>query len=117
MNYGQHVKAYLVNNVAPAEPTAESHPELYAKIQETPMSATELAGLGRSEWFSKGGNGYFRQQATKPQTIGYQAGSGQCTSAVRTAPDKQAPADSAGRNSPLPSQRASPNSRIKYKHL
>jgi pimeloyl-ACP methyl ester carboxylesterase len=69
--YPQHIKAYLLNNAAPAQPTAETHPDLYAKIKETPLSVTELAGLARSEWFSKSGDGYIRQQATRPQTIGY----------------------------------------------
>lgn len=72
LNYeSKHVKAHHVNNVAPAEPTATAHPALYAKVQATPLSDSEKAGLGRSEWFSKEGNGYYRQQATKPQTVGY----------------------------------------------
>ncbi|OCL04140.1 alpha/beta-hydrolase [Glonium stellatum] len=72
LNYGtEHVKAHHVNTVAPAEPSATAHPVLYAKAQTTPLSDTEKAGLGRSEWFSKEGNGYYRKQATKPQTVGY----------------------------------------------
>ncbi|KAL9099198.1 MAG: hypothetical protein Q9187_009532, partial [Circinaria calcarea] len=72
LNYGpEHVKAHHVNNVAPAEPTAAANPALYAKVQTTPLSDTEKAGFGRCEWFSKEGNGYYRQQATKPQTVGY----------------------------------------------
>lgn len=30
-----------------------------------------MAGLARSGWFNQEGNGYYRQQSTKPQTIGY----------------------------------------------
>lgn len=72
LNYGsKHVKAHHVNSVAPAEPSADSHPELHAKIQDSQLSSTELAGLGRTEWFSKEGNGYYKKQATKPQTVGY----------------------------------------------
>lgn len=70
--YGpKHCKAYHLNNALPAEPTAESHRELHARVQATPLSQSELAGLGRSAWFSKEGAGYSEQQSTKPQTIGY----------------------------------------------
>lgn len=72
LKYGpKHCKAHHVSNAAPAEPTEASHPELYAKAQATPLSDSEIAGLVRSEWFDKEGNGYYRQQATKPRTIGY----------------------------------------------
>jgi len=70
--YGpKHCQAYHVNSAIPAEPTAASHPELYAKIQSTPLTSTELAGLGRTAQFFKKGDGYFKQLSTKPQTIGY----------------------------------------------
>jgi len=70
--YGpQKCKAHHINNAGPAEPTEESNPELYAKVKATPLDAAEIAGLGRTEWFGKEGNGYYRQQSTKPQTIGY----------------------------------------------
>lgn len=55
----------------PAEINATLHPELYAKSQTTPLTGLEIAGLQRSEVFQKEGDGYFRQQSTKPQTIGY----------------------------------------------
>ena len=72
INYGpEHVKAHHVSSIAPAEPSATAHPELHAKVQTTPLSDTEQAGLARSQWFSKEGNGYYRKQATKPQTVGY----------------------------------------------
>jgi hypothetical protein len=72
LKYGsKHCKAYHINSTAPVEPTAISHPELYAKVQATPLSDTEIAGLERTEWFSKEGNGFYRAQSTKPQTIGY----------------------------------------------
>lgn len=66
-----YCKAHYITNAAPAEPTAESHPALYAKVQATPLSDAEKAGLGRAAWFGQEGNGYYRQQATKPQTISY----------------------------------------------
>ena len=72
LHYGpKHVKAHHITNVAPAEPSADSHPELHAKVQASQLSSTELAGLGRTEWFSKEGNGYYKKQGTKPQTVGY----------------------------------------------
>lgn len=72
LRYGRkHCKAYHVNNAIPAEPTATSHPELYAKVKATPLSGADISGLARTEWFFKEGNGYIREQTTKPQTIGY----------------------------------------------
>ena len=65
------VKAHHLNNTAPAEPTADSHADLHARIQRTPLSAAELAGLNRTQWFSQEGNGYLRKQSTRPQTVGY----------------------------------------------
>ena len=71
LRYPEHVKAHHINNAAPAEPTIESHPELHAKLASSDLSPSELKGLSRTEWFSKEGNGYYRKQATKPQTVGY----------------------------------------------
>ena len=72
INYGTpHVKAQHLSNVAPAEPTAEKHADLYAKCQSTPLSEGELVGLGRTEHFGKEGNGYYKKQSTKPQTVSY----------------------------------------------
>lgn len=34
-------------------------------------TAREKAGLARTEWFQKYGQGYFALQTTKPQTLGY----------------------------------------------
>jgi hypothetical protein len=72
LKYGsKHVKAHHLNNIAPAQPTEAEHPELFAKVQSTALSDSEVAGLALSEQFNKEGNGYFRQQATKPQTTGF----------------------------------------------
>jgi pimeloyl-ACP methyl ester carboxylesterase len=71
LKYPKHVKAHHISNAAPAKPTADSHPELHAKVENTQLSASELEGLGRTEYFSKEGNGYYKKQATKPQTVGY----------------------------------------------
>jgi hypothetical protein len=72
MKYGpKHCKAYHLNNAAPAEPTTTSHPELYAKMQATPLSQTDLAGLARTKEFSTHGNAYYLLQSTRPQTLAY----------------------------------------------
>lgn len=72
LKYGpKYCKAQYITTAAPAEPTAISHPELYAKVKDTPLSDGELAGLERTQQFGTEGNGYYRQQTTKPQTIGY----------------------------------------------
>lgn len=70
--YGpQNCKAYHTNSSVPAEPTAESHPEIHAKLQVTPLSEFEVAGLAHTGNFFKEGNGYYQQLSTRPQTIGY----------------------------------------------
>ncbi|KAH7136102.1 Alpha/Beta hydrolase protein [Dendryphion nanum] len=72
LNYGlKYVKAHHLNGVAPAEPTVEAHSDLHTKMQQTPLDDGELAGLARCAWLEKEGNGYFRKQATKPQTAAY----------------------------------------------
>lgn len=70
--YGpKNCKAFHTNSAVPAEPTVESHPELYAKVQATQLSDFDKAGLERTAYFSQEGQGYYKQQSTKPQTIGY----------------------------------------------
>lgn len=69
--YQSHVKAHHVNSIAPAEPTKELHPKLFEKAQDTPLTLSEQAGLQRTMKFNAEGNGYMRQQATKPTTTGY----------------------------------------------
>ncbi|MCJ1389521.1 hypothetical protein MMC18_002378 [Xylographa bjoerkii] len=72
LKYGsKHCKAYHINSAVPSQPTATSHPDIFAKANATLLSETEIAGIKRAELFSKEGNGYYREQATKPQTIGY----------------------------------------------
>ena len=70
--YGpKHCKAYHVNSAMPAEPTATTYPELHAKVKATALTESEIAGLGRTQSFSTEGNGYLREQSTRPHTIGY----------------------------------------------
>jgi hypothetical protein len=53
------------------EPTPEEFPALYAKMKATPLTDAEKAGIERGKRFQEEGSGYFKLQATKPQTIGY----------------------------------------------
>jgi len=72
INYGpKYCKAHHLNSAAPAEPTAELHPQLFERVQNTPLTDSEIAGLQQAQRFGTEGNGYFRIQATKPQTISY----------------------------------------------
>ncbi|PYH92495.1 alpha/beta-hydrolase [Aspergillus ellipticus CBS 707.79] len=67
----RHCKALHTNSAVPAERTAESHPELHAKVQTTPLSDSEIQSLGRAANMSKEGMGYYRLLSTRPQNIGY----------------------------------------------
>lgn len=72
LKYGStHCKAHHINNAAPAEPTLASHPALYAKLQSTPLTPTELAGLERTAWFATESKAFYALQSTKPQTLAY----------------------------------------------
>ena len=53
------------------EPSPTTHPEVYAKWKATELTDAEKVGLARTEWFRKEGRGYFEEQSTRPQTIGY----------------------------------------------
>lgn len=64
-------KAYHTNTPAPAQPDPETHPKLYARMLSTPPSEIEQRDLSRLVLFSKEGLGYYKQQSTKPQTLGY----------------------------------------------
>ena len=37
----------------------------------TPYTSAEKAGLARTAWFRAEGSGYFAEQSTQPQTLGY----------------------------------------------
>ncbi|KAJ9668851.1 hypothetical protein H2201_001097 [Coniosporium apollinis] len=69
--YPSHCRASHINMATPSWPKPHTNPLLFAQFLVTPFSAAERAGLERSKWFEKEGMGYFKQQATKPQTIGY----------------------------------------------
>ncbi|CAL1713417.1 unnamed protein product [Somion occarium] len=69
---GKHAKAWhsnCVNNTGP--PSLKSTPWLYLKYLVTPFSEDDRKGFERSAWFQMKGTGYFQEQSTYPQTLGY----------------------------------------------
>lgn len=71
-NYGpSHCKAYHTNTPLPSEPNKDTHPQLHAQCQATPLTDAEKLGLARTGHFFTHGSGYTKQMSTKPLTIGY----------------------------------------------
>ncbi|KAJ6571809.1 Alpha/Beta hydrolase protein [Mycena capillaripes] len=58
---GKHSKAWHTNMLMGEEPEAT----------QEPLTDKEKAGLERISWFRRRGMGYFHQQSTQPQTLGY----------------------------------------------
>jgi len=48
-----------------------SEPELYQSDIEVPYNDFEKTVFRRAAWFEQQGDGYFKEQVTAPQTIGY----------------------------------------------
>jgi pimeloyl-ACP methyl ester carboxylesterase len=69
--YPSRCRAYHTNTPAPGQPDEKTHPELYAKIQATPLTDGERDGLARTGVFSTDGQGYYKQLSTRPQTMAY----------------------------------------------
>ncbi|KAI4111939.1 MAG: hypothetical protein LQ345_006665 [Seirophora villosa] len=69
--YPDHVRAAHINMVTARPPTFFSNPILYLQHTLSPYNARERRGAGRNTWFEREGSGYNREQATKPQTLGY----------------------------------------------
>ncbi|KAK0449328.1 Alpha/Beta hydrolase protein [Armillaria borealis] len=67
---GTHAKAWHTNFPLGAKPPI-SRLLLWLKDHLLPLTAVEKAGLERSKVFDATGRGYFHEQATQPQTIGY----------------------------------------------
>ncbi|KAG7085364.1 hypothetical protein E1B28_002927 [Marasmius oreades] len=62
-NYGgSHIQAFH-SNMPIARPPADVDPSNYSPV--------ELARLERAKWFQTKGRGYFIEQSTQPQTLGY----------------------------------------------
>ncbi|KAK7052889.1 hypothetical protein VNI00_004209 [Paramarasmius palmivorus] len=60
---GKHVKAWHTNSPFLSTPPEGADPSTYTE--------RDLKALERSKWFWEKGSGYFKEQATQPQTIGY----------------------------------------------
>ncbi|OSX57133.1 hypothetical protein POSPLADRAFT_1174607 [Postia placenta MAD-698-R-SB12] len=71
--YGhQSVKAFHTNFPNVREPPSLwTHPRQFFAHLITPYSAAERVGLERTQWFVAQGRGYFHEQSTQPQTLGY----------------------------------------------
>jgi hypothetical protein len=70
--YGpKHVKAWHSNAGYAMPPDIKKSPWEFVKHAITPYSKEEKGWLARTQWFQSEGNGYFKEQATQPQTIGY----------------------------------------------
>ncbi|KAF9012977.1 alpha/beta-hydrolase [Hymenopellis radicata] len=67
---GEHVKAWHTN-FPMGFPPPVTRPVAYLKHMVTPYTAAEKAGLQKSQEFDKQGRGYYMEQATQPQTLGY----------------------------------------------
>lgn len=69
--YPAHCKASHINYIQAEQPKFSTNPILAAQHAVTPYSAREREGLKRQAGFVEEGRGYFFEQATKPQTLGY----------------------------------------------
>lgn len=68
--YPTHVQASHVNFPYVSPPSYTS-PLLFLQFMTNPYSERDRAGIARMKWFEEEGSGYNKEQATKPQTIGY----------------------------------------------
>ncbi|KAJ3572435.1 hypothetical protein NP233_g3087 [Leucocoprinus birnbaumii] len=68
---GKHSKALHTNFPVAVPPHPWHRPGLYLRSLVTRLTPAEKAGLVRMEWFYKEGRGYFAEQSTQPQTLGY----------------------------------------------
>ncbi|KAK2465303.1 hypothetical protein APHAL10511_002657 [Amanita phalloides] len=68
---GKHAKGWHTNLPVISPPKPHTRPFLYLSHLFVKLTPTEKAGLERSEWFRQKGQGYYIQQSTQPQTLGY----------------------------------------------
>ncbi|KAI0075232.1 alpha/beta-hydrolase [Panus rudis PR-1116 ss-1] len=68
---GTHIKAWHTNAPASGPPQLTKAPLQFLKYLVTPLNQKEKEGLARNKKFRENGDGYFQEQCTKPQTIGY----------------------------------------------
>ncbi|KAF8869036.1 alpha/beta-hydrolase [Infundibulicybe gibba] len=67
---GTHVKAWHTNFPRVGPPKGFG-PLSYLSRLTSGYTLRDKAGLQRTEWFMKTGRGYFAEQSTRPQTLGY----------------------------------------------
>ncbi|KAG1772282.1 Alpha/Beta hydrolase protein [Suillus occidentalis] len=67
---GRYHKAWHTNMPVTEAPSWKS-PLFFLSCLLTPWSLEEKAGIERTTWFRNKGYGYFAQQSTQPQTLGY----------------------------------------------
>lgn len=60
-----------LNSRSESPPKLSSHPRIYLTHLVKPYTVREKEGLARQQWFSERGRGYFAEQSTQPQTLGY----------------------------------------------
>ncbi|OSX56462.1 hypothetical protein POSPLADRAFT_1062619 [Postia placenta MAD-698-R-SB12] len=65
------VKAWHTNTPVAGPPSVWKHPGRFLLFLVKPWTAAERAGFVHSQTFLKKGSGYFAEQTTQPQTVGY----------------------------------------------
>ncbi|KIY66694.1 alpha/beta-hydrolase [Cylindrobasidium torrendii FP15055 ss-10] len=68
---GKHVVACHTNFPQGVEPTLFKNPLLYVQHRLTPYSKEEKESIKRTALFQENGRGYYAEQSTQPQTLGY----------------------------------------------
>ncbi|KAL0958924.1 hypothetical protein HGRIS_014240 [Hohenbuehelia grisea] len=73
LDYGQkHVKAWHTNMPIFGQPPHPLYqPVSFISNALTPYTAGEKTSIQRRQWFRQIGSGYFAEQSTQPQTLGY----------------------------------------------
>ena len=76
MQYPQHVKAYHCNFVPCGPPPWYKAPLTMGRLilNSYLYSKREKEGLGNLQYYMKEGNGYLKQQSTRPQSLGFGLG-------------------------------------------
>ncbi|KAJ2933386.1 hypothetical protein H1R20_g3717, partial [Candolleomyces eurysporus] len=70
--YGpKHSKAWHTNMPLAGPPQLTQSPLLFLSHYLFKYSPKERAGIDRTNWFEEKGSGYFKEQSTQPQTLGY----------------------------------------------
>ncbi|KAF4617163.1 hypothetical protein D9613_005926 [Agrocybe pediades] len=70
--YGKkHAKAWHTNFPVATPPSARSKPLAFLSNLLSSYTPQEQEGLKRLQWYMEKSSGYYRQQSTQPQTLGY----------------------------------------------